>query len=168
MADHPLRPATRLSLGRPLPYQLADGPRAPLSVPASMERPAFPTRSADLADVCGISYPFGQLSPAERQITHVLLTRPPLYSRAETHFLARLACVRPAANVRSEPGSNSPINLKSTHHSEERHDFCYSCFPSFEGPKSFFAIQFSKTDRRRTASRVSILLNKCSVSSPFF
>ena len=90
------------------------------------------------------------------------------FTGGRSPFLVRLACVRPAANVRSEPGSNSPINLKSTHHSEERHDFCYSCFPSFEGPKSFFAIQFSKTDRRRTASRVSILLNKCSVSSPFF
>ena len=70
------------------------------------------------------------------------------FTGGRSPFLVRLACVRPAANVRSEPGSNSPINLKSTHHSEERHDFCYSCFPSFEGPKSFFAIQFSKTDRR--------------------
>ena len=31
MADHPLRPATRLRLGRPLPYQLADGTRTPPS-----------------------------------------------------------------------------------------------------------------------------------------
>ena len=34
MAGHPLRPATRLSLGRPLPYQLADGTWAPLSATA--------------------------------------------------------------------------------------------------------------------------------------
>jgi hypothetical protein len=39
----------------------------------------------------------------------VLLTRAPLYSRAEAHFLARLACVRHAASVQSEPGSNSPV-----------------------------------------------------------
>ncbi len=28
-ADHPLRPANRQSLGKPLPYQQADGTRAP-------------------------------------------------------------------------------------------------------------------------------------------
>jgi hypothetical protein len=38
----------------------------------------------------------------------VLLTRAPLYSLPEGNFLARLACVRHAASVRSEPGSNSP------------------------------------------------------------
>jgi hypothetical protein len=36
----------------------------------------------------------------------VLLTRPPLPLRG-----ARLACVRPAASVRSEPGSNSQVQL---------------------------------------------------------
>ena len=33
MAGHPLRPATRHSLGEPLPHQLADRPRAPLKAP---------------------------------------------------------------------------------------------------------------------------------------
>ena len=75
-----------------------------------MQRPAFPERTAILSDVYGISHPFGWLSPSERQIIHVLLTRPPLYSGAEAPFLARLACVKPAANVRSEPGSNSPLD----------------------------------------------------------
>src|SRR4051812_33275181 len=69
----------------------------------------FPAQSTDRADVCGISNPFGLLSPIEGQIIHALLTRAPLYTRAEALFLARLACVRPAANVRSEPGSNSPL-----------------------------------------------------------
>ena len=109
MADHPLRPATRLSLGGPLPRQLADGTRTHPSVIAFMKRPSFPTWTEVLADECGISNPFGLLSPAEGQIIHVLRTRPPLYYRAEALILVRLACVRPAANVRSEPGSNSPI-----------------------------------------------------------
>ena len=39
----------------------------------------------------------------------MLRTRAPLYSGAEAPFLARLACVRHAASVRSEPGSNSPL-----------------------------------------------------------
>ena len=28
--------------------------------------------------LCGISIPFGMLSPSDRQVTHALLTRPPL------------------------------------------------------------------------------------------
>ena len=75
-----------------------------------IQRPAFPRKVSTPRDVCGISHPFGWLSPSERQITHVLLTRPPLYSGTEAPFLARLACVKPAANVRSEPGSNSPLD----------------------------------------------------------
>jgi hypothetical protein len=58
-----------------------------------------------------ISPPFGRLFRTPRQITHVLLTRAPLYSPPCGDFLARLACVRHAASVRSEPGSNSPIEL---------------------------------------------------------
>ena len=42
--------------------------------------------------------------PTWRHITYALLTRPPLGL-----LPARLACVRPAASVRSEPGSNSPV-----------------------------------------------------------
>ncbi len=43
----------------------------------------------------------------------MLLTRSPLYSSAEADFLARLACVRRAASVDSEPGSNSRCNSPS-------------------------------------------------------
>jgi hypothetical protein len=39
----------------------------------------------------------------------VLLTRAPLYSWYCYHFLVRLACVRHAASVDSEPGSNSRL-----------------------------------------------------------
>jgi hypothetical protein len=39
----------------------------------------------------------------------VLLTRSPLYSRGCPLFLVRLACVRHAASVDSEPGSNSRL-----------------------------------------------------------
>jgi hypothetical protein len=51
------------------------------------------------------------LFPTPGQITHVLLTRAPLYSEDCSPFLARLACVRHAASVDSEPGSNSQDNL---------------------------------------------------------
>ena len=39
----------------------------------------------------------------------MLLTRTPLYSWSCPHFLVRLACVRHAASVDSEPGSNSRL-----------------------------------------------------------
>ena len=66
--------------------------------------------------LCGISILFRMLSPSERQIAHALLTRPPLrYSLVDRSLLksisVRLACVRHAASVRPEPGSNSLKNF---------------------------------------------------------
>ena len=65
--------------------------------------------------LCGISTCFQVLSPCVRQVTHALLTRPPL----ECHMIwpkshqrgipVRLACVKHAASVHPEPGSNSLI-----------------------------------------------------------
>ena len=60
----------------------------------------------------GIRPPFEGLSPTSRQIAHVLLTRSPLYASVLLQrFNARLACMRHAASVRSEPGSNSPKKI---------------------------------------------------------
>ena len=61
---------------------------------------------------CGISVRFQTLSPSEGQVTHALLTRPPLSSTSlgrilDPQILVRLACVKHAASVRPEPGSNS-------------------------------------------------------------
>src|SRR4051812_16738957 len=58
--------------------------------------------------VSGISSGFPELSRCDGQIAHVLLTRSPLvYPRRG--LTARLACVKHAASVRPEPGSNSPL-----------------------------------------------------------
>ena len=73
VGGHPLRPPTRLRLGRPLPYQLADGPQTPPEVNFS-----FTLASLTHKSLCGISSPFELLSPASGQIIHVLLTRSPL------------------------------------------------------------------------------------------
>ena len=97
----PLRPATDHSLGRPLPHQLANRPRAPPPAPFGFV----------LADICGISPGFPGLFPTRGQVTHVLLTRTPLYSPGCPGFLVRLACVKRAASVDSEPGSNSRLIL---------------------------------------------------------
>src|SRR5699024_1863010 len=49
------------------------------------------------------------LSRNQWQVTHVLLTRSPLIHPQQAEgFSVRLACVKHAASVRPEPGSNSP------------------------------------------------------------
>ena len=61
--------------------------------------------------LCGISPAFAGLFPIGGQIAHVLRTRAPCahplycYKKLRT----RLACVKHAASVRSEPGSNSRL-----------------------------------------------------------
>ena len=56
----------------------------------------------------GISTPFEMLSQTPGQVIHAILTRAPLSpEQAPDHV--RLACVKHAASVRSEPGSNSPV-----------------------------------------------------------
>ena len=70
------------------------------------------TRSCDLVDSCGISTRFHVLSLYHRQVAHALLTRPPLTCPAASRRIkqdksVRLECVRHAASVHPEPGSNS-------------------------------------------------------------
>ncbi len=75
-----------------------------------LERPkAFTPNTYVPGVVCGISSSFPELFPTQGQVIHVLLTRLPLYSPAEAGFLVRLACVKRAASVDSEPGSNSRV-----------------------------------------------------------
>ena len=66
-----------------------------------------------LGMLCGISSPFGELFPFEGQITHVLRTRAPCAGSLYCYrkLRTRLACVKHAASVRSEPGSNSRLKL---------------------------------------------------------
>ena len=63
----------------------------------------------------GISTCFQVLSPSDGQVTHVLLTRSPLFSfggaSSGERKSVRLACIRHAASVRPEPGSNSHNDL---------------------------------------------------------
>ena len=65
--------------------------------------------------LCGISSRFQLLSPCVGQVSHALLTRPPL-SHKHLHpegicrkCFVRLACVKHAASVHPEPGSNSHV-----------------------------------------------------------
>ena len=73
MADQPLSPATDRRLGEPLPHQLPNRTRAHLSA-----HKALALRPCGQNALCGISTSFPVLFPTERQVAHVLLTRPPL------------------------------------------------------------------------------------------
>ena len=102
MAGRPLRPATDRSLGEPLPHQQANKTQAPLQAHCCFNNclDVEPLHYAVLAQVSlGYSPPEGRLptrySPG-RHSTH-----------PRRNFRVRLACVRHAASVDSEPGSNS-------------------------------------------------------------
>ncbi len=131
MAGRPLRPATHRRLGEPLPHQLANGTRAPPQAPTFMKRSALGTGSRDPMSSSGISPPFGRLFRTRGQVTHVLLTRSPLYRGSCDPFLVRLACVRHAASVRSEPGSNSPSKVEPLTGHRPR-SAAWSCFAGAE------------------------------------
>ena len=69
--------------------------------------------SCNIVRLCGITSRFQLLSPCMRQVTHALLTRPPLsHKQLQSEEICRkcfvrLACVKHAASVHPEPGSNS-------------------------------------------------------------
>jgi hypothetical protein len=85
-------PANQLIRRELIPYLLFDLTSLPCDKKAS----------------CGFNPGFPRLSPCMGQIIHALLTRPPLSTFRKTYFV-RLACVRHAASVRPEPGSNSRL-----------------------------------------------------------
>ena len=79
LADHPLRPATRRRLGRPLPHQQADRPQAHPEAICTFREPTRPSASTS-----GISPPFDELFPTSGQVAYVLLNRSPLAWRPKS------------------------------------------------------------------------------------
>ena len=81
----------------------------------------------------GISSPFELLSPSSGQVTNALLTRSPLefLSSEDPIVLVRLACIRHAASVHPEPGSNSPYNLSSPCGNVHYGSLLLTCFTSY-------------------------------------
>ena len=58
----------------------------------------------------GVNPDFSGLSPSGGKVAYVLRTRAPVAANVLLHRAApRLACVKPAASVHPEPGSNSPL-----------------------------------------------------------
>ena len=103
MAGRPLRPATDRRLGEPLPHQLANPAWAHLSA-RGLTIPRFHPWI-----LCGISPAFAGLFPTKRQIPMYYAPVRRSSARIATPVTARLACVKHAASVQSEPGSNSSV-----------------------------------------------------------
>ena len=103
MADHPLRPATDRRLGKPLPHQLANRTSAAPATRGRYRSPAFLSRAYAVLAYLSIGYPPPQ--DTFRCITHPFATR----RQGCPRVTVRLACVKHAASVQSEPGSNSSV-----------------------------------------------------------
>src|SRR3954451_11231418 len=107
VADHPLRPATDRRLGEPLPHQLANQTRADLSAMNLSPTRISPHRTYPVLAQVSLGYP--EPKGTFPRVTHPSATHP--------EGCVRLACVKPAASVRSEPGSNSQVQrVQSRHH----------------------------------------------------
>ena len=76
------------------------------------DRKTFHTLPMRRRVVSGIRRRFQRLFQSQGQVTHVLLTRSPLFTPKQApRVTVRLACVKHAASVRPEPGSNSPLMI---------------------------------------------------------
>ena len=83
----------------------------------------------------GISRRFHRLSPGNGHVAHALRTLPPVAARTLPPRAApRLACVKPAASVHPEPGSNSSLYI---HLSLSSTPTTYSSFLKKESTLSF-------------------------------
>ena len=105
MADQPLSSATHRRLGGPLPHQLANGPRGHPSPPELSRADHAIRKEYPVLAPISRRYPRekGRFPTCYSPVRHSVFTR-----RLD---LVRLACVKHAASVHPEPGSNSPLKL---------------------------------------------------------
>ena len=106
----------------------------------------FPYTPCGVKGLCGISSRFQLLSPCTGQVTHALLTRPPLSFPRKKNFV-RLACVKHAASVYPEPGSNSHVQFSVQFCANAFLSVCVSYlkdFTVFIGCSFYYAKNFTR------------------------
>ena len=106
----------------------------------------FPYAPCSAKGLCGISSRFQLLSPCTGQVTHALLTRPPLSFSRKKNFV-RLACVKHAASVYPEPGSNSHVQFSVQFCANAFLSVCVSYlkdFTVFIGCSLYYAKNFTR------------------------
>ena len=109
MAVHSLKPATDRCFGRPLPCQLANQTRAhPVPINIFTPKDAFLCAYAVLAVISNCYPPVqGRLPTRYSPVRHSV--RSVRFRRLRPKCFVRLACVKHAASVHPEPGSNSHV-----------------------------------------------------------
>ncbi len=125
MAVHPLRSATDRRLGGLLPLQLANRTRIHLS-PISLSLSSHATKEAYavLAAVSNCYPPVkGRLSTRYSPVRHSVRN----FCLRFSSCFVRLACVKHAASVHPEPGSNSHV-LVFPSSELPASNFLFSCF----------------------------------------
>ena len=127
LADHPLRPAIDRRLGELLPHQLANRTQAiPKALKALIKRPhaVLATLSGSYPSLWGIFLRVTQPSATRHhfslqfqveELGFGVIKLLPFFlftasKQSEKHAAVRLACIRHAASVHPEPGSNSSKN----------------------------------------------------------
>ena len=109
MAGHPLRSATDRRLGGPLPHQPANQTRVHL-IPPEFFTPGHATLCAyAVLAVVSNCYPpvWGRLPTRYSPVRHSVTKSS--FRRNQIKCFVRLACVKHAASVHPEPGSNSHV-----------------------------------------------------------
>ena len=108
MAGHPLRSATNRRLGGPLPHQLANWTRVHPVPPEFLPLHHAVLWSYAVLTVVSNCYPpvQGRLPTRYSPVRH---SEYRFHPKTSSVFLVRLACVKHAASVHPEPGSNSQI-----------------------------------------------------------
>ena len=128
--------------------------------------------------LCGISTPFGMLSPARGKITHVLLTRAPLY-RGRSPFSCDLHVLGAPLTFALSQDQTLQLNLEQTGRSQFESTLTTrssselppyrllgptnrapSPLPGWSSLISSSAIQFSETDDQPTFRRCPLLISR--------
>ncbi len=113
---------------------------------------AFDPRGCPPESAWGITRRFHRLSPGTGLVAYALRTRAPL-SSPRRGIPVRLACIRPAASVHPEPGSNSSLYYCCTNFFPDlglRYDSCFLTLRNGSEPRGspvsdFYAgLKFSK------------------------
>ena len=140
VGGHPLRSPTRRRLGKPLPYQLADGTQAPPEADYSFRHTLLISMTT-----WGISRPFGLLSPSSGQVTNALLTRSPL---GNPHLKYKY----------KRRGSSFDLHVLGTPPT-----FILSQDQTLRKIRTLFSVEFRiKNSRQRHLLTVTIQLSRCS------
>ena len=106
MSVHPLRPDTHRCLGGPLPHQLANGTRAHPKAELQLPFLTYLYVNEHIRYYLIFLLAIPIFRAGHPRVTHQSAT---LGEKLSSPLTVRLACLRRAASVRSEPGSNSPL-----------------------------------------------------------